>query len=167
MPYASETSKHRAIFWEWIQGNGVDVGFGGDPVRPSAITIDVDPHADCGSHPINLVGDATLLHWFGNGVLSYVFSSHCLEDFVDTEGVLREWLRVLMPGGYLCLLLPDQKKYVAHCKRMGTVPNGAHKHANFGLPYIKAILDRIGGTEVTFENDHLDEYNIAIVARKF
>lgn len=165
--HASETSKHRAIFWEWVQGNGVDIGFGGDPVRPSSITIDLDCEMVAGSHPINLVGDAALLHWFGNGVLSYVYSSHCLEDFLDTEGVLREWLRVLMPGGFLCLLLPDQKKYERHRKSRGELPNQAHKHANFGVPYVKAILDRIGGSEVVFENDHLDEYNIAIVARKF
>ena len=61
--YPSETSKHRAIFDRWVQGNGLDIGFGGDPIRLSAITLDTDPHADCGDHPINIVGDATRLPW--------------------------------------------------------------------------------------------------------
>lgn len=38
-----------------------------------------------------------------------VRSSHCLEHFshLETEGVLREWVRVLQPGGQLWLAVPD------------------------------------------------------------
>ena len=43
----------------------------------------------------SLVPKAKDLYWFRDGVLDYVYSSHLLEDYVDTEAVLREWLRVL------------------------------------------------------------------------
>jgi len=166
MPYASETSKHRGIFEPYVQGNGLDIGFGGDPIRASSITIDSFPHADCGSAPVNIVGDATSLPWFRDGVFSYVYSSHCLEDFQDTEAPLREWLRVIQPGGFLCLLLPDQRKYVRHCSSRGEQPNPAHKHQGFGLEFVKRILHRIGGTAIVYENGNLDEYNIALVVKK-
>lgn len=164
--HQSETSKHRAIFEPYVQGNGLDIGYGGDPIRPSAITVDLPGELVAGTHPVNVVGDASTLPWFGNGMFSYLYSSHCLEDFVDTESVLREWLRVIMPGGFLALLLPDQQKYLRHCASRGEMPNQAHKHAKFGLAFVKNILARIGGTEIVYENGNLDAYNIAIVARK-
>jgi predicted SAM-dependent methyltransferase len=166
MPHASETSKHRGIFEPYVQGDGLDIGFGGDPIRPSSITIDLPGEMVAGYHPTNLVGDAASLPWFRSGVLSYVYSSHCLEDFQDTEAPLREWLRVIQPGGFLCLLLPDQRKYVRHRMLRGEIPNQAHKHSSFGLEFVKRILHRIGGTAVVYENNNLDEYNIALVVKK-
>jgi len=47
-------------------------------------------------------------------VLDFVYSSHLLEDFNDTEGVLREWLRVLKLGRSFGLVLPDEQVYTAH-----------------------------------------------------
>ena len=71
-------------------------------------------------------------------------SSHVLEDFDDTSAVLREWFRVLRPGGKLVLFLPDQATYVAYCLANHALPNQAHKHAEFGLDFIKARLPEGG-----------------------
>src|ERR1700744_6095280 len=93
--YPSETSKRRARLAPFCIGYGADLGFGGDPIIASAIRVDSpSPYADTGNNTVQLGGDAARLHWFANGVLDYLYSSHLLEDFADTETVLREWIRV-------------------------------------------------------------------------
>jgi SAM-dependent methyltransferase len=136
-------------------GNGADLGFGGAPITPNAICIDrpeghperavVPPPVP----PTHLVGDVRDLYWFKDGVLDFLFSSHCLEDFESTTEVLREWLRVIKPGGHLVLFLPDQQKYVEHCKANGEPANSAHKIPDFSLEYVKKHLP--GGCEVVHE----------------
>lgn len=166
--YQSETSKYREELKNFCEGYGIDIGFGGDPIKSSAVTID-NPQgcmAHCGDHPMNLAGDARKLGWFRDGVLDYVYSSHCLEDFENTKEILIEWLRVLKTGGKLVLLLPNQKRYEETCEKAGVEPNAAHKIKEFGLDYVKKVLEEISGTKVIFEKDNLGEYNFALVAEK-
>ena len=165
--YASETSKCRARLLPFCSGYGVDLGFGGDPVSPQAIRVDSPrPYADTGAHSVQLGGDATKLHWFRDGVLDYIYSSHLLEDFPDTETVLREWLRVLKPGGNLIIFCPDEQIYREHCQRTGQMYNENHKHADFSLQKIKATLQKIGGVKFIHENPLVDIYSWELVAQK-
>ena len=91
----SETSRSRTTLAPFCEGYGVDLGFGGDPIAPHAIRVDLPrPYTAVGDLSVQLGGDATDLVWFRDGVLDFVYSSHLLEDFDDTERVLREWLRV-------------------------------------------------------------------------
>lgn len=151
MSYNSETSTCRERLAKFCVGNGLDIGAGGDAFIPNAICIDRAPgdpsRANTGTSPTHLVGDAWKLHWFSDGVLDFVASSHTLEDAQDTESVLREWIRVLKPGGHLVLFLPDEQVYRAHCKRTGQPYNFAHQHSEFSLRYVQEILDRIGQTK--------------------
>jgi hypothetical protein len=48
----------------------------------------LQPYARTGIHPVQLSGDARCLHWFANGTLDYVYSSHLLEDFEDTKSII-------------------------------------------------------------------------------
>lgn len=166
--YQSETSKYRHDLLHFCNGNGLDIGFGGDPIRPSAITIDSSKGtmAYCGDHPLNLDGDARHLYWFANDVFDYVYSSHCLEDMEDTEAVLIEWLRVLKPGGKLVLLLPDQKRYERYCRATGLKPNANHKIKNFSLIYLKNIFTNLDNAKIIFEKDMLNDYNFELVIEK-
>lgn len=140
----SETGTARSILAPYCQGNGLDIGAGGDPICPSSICLDRDPsdgrRSHVGNNPTHLVGDAANLYWFRDGCLDYVYSSHCLEDADDTRSWLVEWARVLRPGGLLVLFLPDQKTYEQNCANHGTIPNQAHKHADFSLDYVKRVL---------------------------
>lgn len=165
--YASETSKCRARLLPYCTGYGLDLGFGGDPISPQAIRVDSPrPYADTGAHAVQLGGDAVNLHWFRDGVLDYVYSSHLLEDFVDTEAALREWLRVLKPGGKLIIFCPDEPVYRAHCQRTGQMYNENHKHADFSLEKVKRILNEIGGVRFIHENPLVDVYSWELVAQK-
>lgn len=151
---------------QYCIGNGLDIGFGGYPISPTAITLD---KPDC-VHKGNLSGDAGNLHWFRDGVLDYVFSAHCLEDAEDTVAWLREWWRVLRPGGHLVLFLPDQVAYERHCRTAGVEPNGAHKHHDFSLEYVKKCLHKsqIPQTSILYEKWPINEdaYSFEIVLRK-
>lgn len=162
----SETDKHRRIFIPFCYGNGLDIGFGGVPIVPTAICFDLPPserYSFVGEHPQHLSGNADNLFMFNSGTLDYVYSSHLIEDFIDTEKVIDEWLRVICRGGYLCLLFPDEQIYRARSK----THNAAHKHPFFCLNTVLKIMEKknveIIIAKNLFEND---DYNCAVVVRK-
>lgn len=165
--YASETSKCRSRLAPYCIGYGLDLGFGGDPITDSAIRMDMEsPYAHVGRYPVQLGGDATDLKWFRDGVLDFIFSSHLLEDFVDTEKVLREWLRVLRPGGRLIIFCPDEQRYRLHCRETGQPYNPHHIHDNFSLAFVRNALTQLGETHVLHENADVDVYSWEIVVEK-
>ena len=170
--YRSETSKFRHLFIKYCNGDGIDIGFGGDPAVPTAITIDLPtPYAKTGDFAQNLYGDGRNLHWFKDNILDYVYSSHLLEDFEDTQNVLKEWIRVLKPGGYLLLLLPNEQRFREYCKENGMPYNEEHKHENFSLENIKHILKSLE-IIIIEEHDKLvyelegSDYNFAVISQK-
>ena len=165
--WPSETSKCRARLAPYCTGDGIDIGFGGDPITPAAVRIDLpNQYGAVGDHPVQLRGDAADLRWFRDGTLDFVFSSHVLEDFHDTEAVLREWLRVLKPGGRLIIFCPDENRFRAHCSSTGQPYNTHHVHAHFSLGFVKDLLARIGNTRLVYENPEVDVYSWDLVVEK-
>ncbi|HWA10687.1 MAG TPA: methyltransferase domain-containing protein [Opitutaceae bacterium] len=167
-PIVSETSKCRARLAPFCVGDGVDLGFGGDPITPTAVRIDMPAqYGVVGSQlPAQLRGSADKLYWFRDASLDYIYSSHLLEDFVDTEAVLREWWRVLKPGGRLLIFCPDEQVYRAHCARTGQYRNEHHVHADFSLAKVRGHLDRIGPYRVLHEIPLVDLYSWDLVVEK-
>jgi SAM-dependent methyltransferase len=167
-PPPSETSKCRARLAPFCSGYGLDLGFGGDPIVPHAIGMDMpQPYSDVGKLPVQLGGDATRLVWFADGTLDFVFSSHLLEDFVDVGAVLREWLRVLKPGGRLIIFCPDEQVYRRHCAATGQPYNTHHVHADFSLAFVKRELARLGVPHrILHEAALIDVYSWEIVVEK-
>ena len=158
----SETAKCRPRLQQYCIGYGIDLGYGGDPIIPSAITIDLpSPYSHVGEASLNLGGDAQDLFWFKDNVFDYVFSSHLLEDFDNTEVVLKEWLRVLKSGGNLILFCPVEQIYRKHCPG-----NVHHKIENFGLEYIKEIIKTFPHIKIIHENALCDIYSFEIVIQK-
>ena len=163
----SETSRCRESLSRFCVGDGMDIGFGGDPIVPHAICMDLpDPYARYEDHVQHLHGTADKLGWFRDGVLDWVYSSHVLEDFEDTGKVLAEWIRVVKPGGHVVLYLPDEQTYRAHCRRQGKPPNAHHVHEHFGLPYMKEILSRRADVEIVHEAFPVGIYSFELVLRK-
>lgn len=167
----SETDTCRERLSPFCVGNGLDLGFGGSSILPSAICIDrAEGHGSRSHHsnpsPTHIAGDIETLPWFKDDSLDYVFSSHALEDFQDTAGVIKEWLRVIKPGGHLVLFLPDQKTYEEDCRKNNSPPNMAHVHADFSLEFVKARLP--ANAEVVYQEWPFtgNPYSFALVARK-
>jgi SAM-dependent methyltransferase len=166
--WPSETSKCRDTFVKYCKGNGIDIGPGGDPIVPAAVRVDLPrPYSLVGDMPVQLAGDSRDLYWFRDEVLDYVYSSHVLEDFADTEQVLREWLRVLKKGGHLCIFCPDEKIYREHCRTTKQPYNPNHVHACFSLDFVRVILDRIGGIDIIHEKPLAHVYSWEIVVMKY
>ncbi len=163
----SETSKCRGRLAPFCEGDGLDVGYGGDPIVPHAICMDLpQKYAAYESHVQHLHGDATNLRWFRDGALDWVYSSHVLEDFPDTSTVLNEWLRVLRVGGRLILFLPDEQLYRAYCKSQGKPPNAHHVHEHFGLDYLKQFINRRADLKIIHEVNPINIYSFELVIEK-
>lgn len=57
-------------------------------------------------------GDAQLVEGLGYNSFDFVHSSHLLEHWPDCELALKNWWRVLRPGGHLIPYLPNRYLYV-------------------------------------------------------
>jgi len=112
----------------WCKGKGVDVGAGRWPLK-GARQIDEGPEEDA-----YCIGEP-------DSSLDFVFSSHCLEHLDSPTLALKEWARILKPGGVLYLYLPHPY-YVPWRKE--SMPKW-HKH-NF---YMKDVVRMVG--DVGFE----------------
>ncbi len=164
--WPSETSKCRARLAPYCVGFGLDVGFGGDAIAEHAIRVDLEkPYANVGRAPIQLAADGAYLPC-RDGVLDFVYSSHLLEDFADTDAVLREWIRVLKTGGRLILYCPDEPAFRRHCAVTGQPYNVHHAHADFSLDYVRHILHDIGGLKVLHAVPLVDQYSWELVVEK-
>lgn len=141
---SSETAKYRPQTVKYcyideglhIPGCGVDIASQGASVVPWAINFDLpkDEFAFYCSNqpakgPIQLRGHADKLP-FDDASLDFVYSSHLLEDYLDWTPVLKEWVRVLKPGGYLIILVPDKKLWNEAIEK-GQPPNCSHKHESY------------------------------------
>jgi predicted SAM-dependent methyltransferase len=163
----SETSKCRERLLPFCVGYGIDLGFGGDPINESAIRMDLPtPYTNVGKYPVQLGGAADDLKWFKDNTLDYVYSSHLLEDFINTKEVLIEWIRVLKTGGKLIIFCPDEQIFRKHCLKTGQPYNYAHMHENFSLEFVKNILIDIDKTIVIYEKNKTNFYSWDLVCEK-
>ena len=82
-----------------LQGDGIDIGCGLDPVLPNAMPFDL-------AH-----GDANDISRYVQRQFDFVYSSHCLEHMRDAKAALRQWWDLVKPGGVLFLIVPDEDLY--------------------------------------------------------
>lgn len=92
----------------YFKGHGIDIGGAPDPLSlyqelfPLIKTIRVWDRPD---------GDAQYLEGVDDEIYDFVHSSHCLEHLHDPYLGIRNWFRVLKPGGYLVVTVPDEDLY--------------------------------------------------------
>jgi len=87
--------------------NGIDVGCGTNRLSPDVLSLDVQPDLRYASAQI--VWNCKDLEFFNDGVLDFIFSSHCLEDFENIPDVFCAWWKKIKPNGLMILLLPDMQ----------------------------------------------------------
>jgi predicted SAM-dependent methyltransferase len=125
--------------------------------------------ANTGQSPTHLIIDAIdLSEVFHFGSLDYIYSSHTLEDFQDTESVLSGWVSLVRKGGHIVLFLPDEQVYRTHCSSTGQPYNLAHVHADMGLTFMRRIVHRMGGLQIIHELFPVpnNPYSFDLVLRK-
>jgi SAM-dependent methyltransferase len=108
----------------YFVGEGVDIGGKPDPLllyqeffplMKSVKTWDLED------------GDAQFMAGVSDASIDFVHSSHCLEHLNDPAEGLRNWLRILRPGGHIIVMIPDEDMY-----EQGTFPstfNRDHKNS--------------------------------------
>lgn len=165
----SETDKVREKLKDYCKGDGLDLGYGGSAILPTAITVDMpQPYTNFNDDPQNLHGDARDLYWFRDDVLDYVYSSALLEDFPPHTmlDVTKEWLRVVKPCGNLVLYLPNEQVYRKFCLDRGAEPNPGHQNPDLSLEWFKKNIVEYLDVDVIHENPDSGEYMFEIVLRK-
>ncbi len=119
-PHKGETGKaydrrmREGFFDRYIQGDGIDIGCGNDPILLSCARWDKEQ------------GDATLMDGVPDNRFDWVYASHVLEHLHEPELALLNWLRILKPGGHLIVVVPSRRLY----EKSNTLPsrwNGDHK----------------------------------------
>ncbi len=132
-----ETSKcydlreKRGDFTRYLTGKGLDIGCGDDALKiPLGMVVPWDKEQ----------GDAQYLaSCTSDEVFDFVYSSHCLEHMRDVEKTLRNWVRVIRPGGILYVTIPDYQLYEK--MRFPSRFNGDHKHT-FSMELTRAKVQR-------------------------
>jgi SAM-dependent methyltransferase len=87
--------REKAIFF----GRGIDIGCGPDPVMPDCRRFDLED------------GDANEVSIYVQEQFDYVYSSHCLEHMHKPAMTILDWWKLVKPGGYLFILVPDEDLY--------------------------------------------------------
>ena len=101
----NEATKTRALLTaaerSLLQGKGIDVGCGPDPISATCQRFDVED------------GDANRItdHVTDLGSFDFVASIHSLEHMRSPEASLRDWWALVRPGGVLLLVVPDEDLY--------------------------------------------------------
>lgn len=110
----SKAAKRRfndgAFHTRYLIGNGIDIGGAIDPLGQyvrvfplmmSAKTWDIDKGD----------GDAQFMDGIEDDTYDFLSSSHCLEHINSPQEALYNWIRIVKPGGFLIITVPDEDIY--------------------------------------------------------
>ena len=108
----SKAAKRRfdqgAFHSRYFVGHGIDIGGKPDPLgryagmfaqMQSVRTWDLED------------GDAQHMAGVLDDTYDFLHSSHCLEHMIDAREALANWIRIVKPGGYLVVTVPDEDLY--------------------------------------------------------
>jgi len=100
-----ETSKAKnrrekeGFFELYCNGEGVDIGYGGDLLSLNCLGWDIED------------GDAQYLDSIPSEEFNFLYSSHLLEHLDDVNVAIKNWWRVIKKNGYMILYLPERDLY--------------------------------------------------------
>jgi len=142
-PQGGESAKIRHELVPYVRGRCLDIGCGAEKVWPHFVGVDSFKDVHLFGTPVkaDINADASDLEVFGSEQFDCVFSSHTLEHIEDYRAALREWWRLVRPGGTLILYLPHRDHY----PRIGQPgANVDHKH-DFSPEHIIAAMAHAKG----------------------
>lgn len=86
--------------------NTLNVDFSDDYTTPFKLE-EIQMYGDCLRVDIVCPGDDLP---FKDNVWDFVISSHVIEHFYDPVKTIKEWLRVVKPGGYVYMIVPHKQR---------------------------------------------------------
>jgi ADP-heptose:LPS heptosyltransferase/predicted SAM-dependent methyltransferase len=166
-PQGNESAKIKYDIVPYTRGRVLDLGCG--PFKTYNHFIGVDnghhDHEFGWKNKADLIVDSCeKLDIVSTQSMDAVFSSHLLEHIKDTRKTLKEWWRVIKPGGHLVLYLPH-KEFYPNIGEKGSNPD--HKH-DFLPQDIIEHMEHVGGWDL-LENEERNEgyeYSFFQVYRK-
>ena len=166
-PQGNEAAKVRWEIVPYTRGRGLDIGCG--PYKAFPHFIGCDNLTDTKlfgtmMQPDVVLQDAAKLDMFASQSMDFVFSSHTLEHLDDDRKALREWWRVIKPGGHLVLYLPHAD-YYPQVGQPGANPD--HKRDYRPADVIERMREIGGWDLVECQQRNEDrEYSMLLVFRR-
>lgn len=139
---------------KYFSGNGAEIGaFVQTIMTPKASSttyIDQYPasywlNTDYGHLKIvdpDIIDDAKRLSSIESGTFDYLAAAHVLEHIDDPIEAMKNWLRVVKPGSYLIIAVPD-KRFTPDSPRALT-------------PFSHLVRDHVEGPQSSAADDHRD-----------
>jgi ADP-heptose:LPS heptosyltransferase/predicted SAM-dependent methyltransferase len=152
-PQGAEALKIKHEIVPYTRGRGLDLGCG--QWKLYSHFIGVDSGKQWGRQVTDVTAECDKLDMFASQSMDFVFSSHLLEHIDDYRAALKEWWRVIKPGGHLVLYLPDKKLYPM-VGADGANPD--HKHDFDQESVLAAMKETVGGFEVVMNELRDQDY---------
>ena len=109
------------FFEKFVRDPGLDIGCQRDPLNHTFRRWDV----------IFGDGDATFMEGVPDNTFATVYASHVLEHLQSPDIALKNWFRILQPGGHLIIAVPHRDLY----EKRTTLPSRWNEeHKWFYLP---------------------------------
>jgi SAM-dependent methyltransferase len=118
----SETGPHQRYLLakNYLKGEGIEIGALDKPMRvPGGVrirTVDRLPAAELQKHygvpnamAVDFVCDAQKLETISAGSQDFVIANHVFEHMENPIAALENWVRVLRPGGFAFMAIPDKR----------------------------------------------------------
>ena len=180
--HGHETDKVKFRVAPYVSGSGLDLGCGDNkleiPKDSKNNCLGVDGGYFSGPNTTaGLLADVTDLAVFSDESFDYVYSSHTLEDLAHPALTLKEWWRVIRPGGRLILYLPLVRSVAKALGRVdwesfypdkGTPGANVHHVTDFHPVGIKETIEQLGHAELLLDEvrGDKDEYSFLQVYKK-
>src|SRR6056297_1238596 len=88
---------------KYFVGSGIDIGCGADSLGKYQTFF---PQIDIVQGWDKDDGDAQFMTDIKDNLFDFVVSSHCLEHLHDPFEGLKNWVRIVKPGGYIIFVVP-------------------------------------------------------------
>lgn len=167
-PQGDEAAKVRFDIVPYMGASNIDLGCGPRKVWPNFVGLDNGKDTDLFNIPMRpdmVVGSCERLPMFADGSMDCVFSSHLLEHIEDHVGAVREWWRLVKPGGYLILYLPHADLY-PNIGQPGANPDHVHDFRNEDITNVMREVSAGWDLVLNEKRDQLREYSFLQVYRK-
>jgi len=128
--YANKATEIKFDIVPYTRGRGLDIGCGYVKTYPHFIGVDnlsicpePTPHEEMALKiAVDIVSDASNLSFFASQSMDFVFSSYLLHEMENPMPALKEWWRVIKPGGHLVVYVPfsfDPESLMENMKSVG------------------------------------------------
>jgi predicted SAM-dependent methyltransferase len=154
-------------------GLSINIGCGQNPIHGFDLYIDREKGDEAFPLHLGKWGDCPALHPMGDECASLIYASHILEHFPasQTLDVLKEWVRVLAPGGIIKIAVPNFDYAINHREHPhwrawimgGQTDAYDFHHAIFTLDSLERLMHDAGLVDIIeWESDHADCASLSV-----